>query len=100
MADNDKNKDKRGFDPSPWMKPINLTPIIIALIVGLAPNAAATAIVDTAKDVATGNYSSIVCEQVLDKAIREQKADPTVDLRYSGPEEEKCGINRVIDEWP
>jgi hypothetical protein len=90
-----KNNKNDRFDPSPWMKPINLTPIIILLLGGLIPIPAATAIADLAK-----GDDGIVCEQVLDKAIQEQKADPLVDVRYSGPADEKCGINRVIDEWP
>lgn len=89
-------KNSKSFDPSPWMKPINVTSIVVAAILGFGPSVGATAI----RDVFHGGDSNIVCEQVLDKAIKEQKADPLVDLRYSGPEEEKCGINRVIDEWP
>lgn len=91
MGKNGKRRDR-----SPWMKPINVTSIVVAAILGYGPSVGATA----TQDVLHGGDSNIICEQVLDKAIKEQKADPLVHLRYSGPAEEKCGINRVIDEWP
>lgn len=84
---------KKQIDPSPWMKPISITPIIIACILGFGPSTGAAAI----RDLSGGN---IDCRVEVDRAIEEQKSDPLVDLRYSGPVEEKCAINNVIDEWP
>lgn len=86
-----KGKNKRK-DAALRFAPINLNPLIYV-------GAAALAGILGAGELGKSD-SNIQCDVVISQAIEEQKADPLVDLRYSGPAEEQCGVNNIIDEWP
>lgn len=86
-------KKAKGFDLAKVMKPIDLTPIIVAVVVGLGSSLGAGAVGDAARAKEKPD-----CAAVIGRAIDEHKAAPNVKVRYTGPEEDQCKINSVIDK--
>jgi hypothetical protein len=87
-----KNQNKNADVPK-YIKPINVTAIVLALIGGFGPAAGAGAIADALKQDPASN-----CGVVISRAVDEYKKNPNV--RYTGPDEEQCNINEVIDKLP
>lgn len=86
-------KKDKGFDLAKVMKPIDLTPIIVAVVVGLGSSVGAGVVGDAAR-----NKDKTDCSVAIGRAIDEHKAAPTIKVRYTGPEEDQCKINSVIDK--
>lgn len=89
-----KNNDNA--DVSKWIKPINVTVIIVALITGFGPLGGATAMYDAIKQGQGAKYD---CSAEIDKAFDAYDQDPTVRIIVTGPVQDECKINEKVARY-
>lgn len=86
-------------DVGKWMKPINPTPILLALILGFSPAGGA---VGAAANYLSENQSQEAvydCNALVAEAYDAHDADPTRTIWVTGPAEDKCDINEAVQRY-
>jgi hypothetical protein len=90
-----KKKQSKGATDSPFMARATLA---VTLIVGLAGHAATVTAAAIGQEDKNKSTTVVSCPAEIGKAIELRKANPTVEVQYSGELESQCHLNEILKQ--